>query len=342
MLGLRAFHFTQTCAQASAWARFISNVKPNRTNQFMRLEEVVNSIGESASVEFKSAIDPTNLQDKLEITKDIVALANSGGGSIVVGVEDDGSPSGADVSKLVSFDPANLTNLINQYTGIQFANFTISSRLKGNSTVCIISVEPVRVPIVFTRVGEYEIPETKKKKTAFALGSVYFRHGAKSEPGNTDDLRSFLERELNSIRRSWLENIAQVVEAPIGTSLRLVVDNPSLSGEAANQVHLTNDVNAPTMHLPNLNETHPFRGKEVLSQVNNVFHNSGVRILTHDLVCIRRVHAVARDPNMVIALNGGFTRYTKAFVAWLLSEFAKDGDFFFKTRDRERMLRPKD
>jgi TPR repeat protein len=27
MLGLRAFHFTQTCAQAAAWARFISNVK---------------------------------------------------------------------------------------------------------------------------------------------------------------------------------------------------------------------------------------------------------------------------------------------------------------------------
>lgn len=44
---------------------------------------------ESRSLDFKSAFDPASQADWCEIIKDIVAFANTGGGAIVIGLEDD-------------------------------------------------------------------------------------------------------------------------------------------------------------------------------------------------------------------------------------------------------------
>jgi predicted HTH transcriptional regulator len=52
---------------------------------------------EAADHDFKSTFDVNAPGDWLEIIKDIVAFANSGGGTILIGVNDDGTPSGAEV-----------------------------------------------------------------------------------------------------------------------------------------------------------------------------------------------------------------------------------------------------
>jgi predicted HTH transcriptional regulator len=49
---------------------------------------------ESTRVEFKEQLDPADGGDWCEVIKDIVAIANSGGGSIVLGIKNDGTPSG--------------------------------------------------------------------------------------------------------------------------------------------------------------------------------------------------------------------------------------------------------
>ena len=58
-------------------------------------------VGESASLDFKSSFDPESKQDWCELIKDIVAMSNSGGGSIVVGVDDDGNLSNSDIAPLL-------------------------------------------------------------------------------------------------------------------------------------------------------------------------------------------------------------------------------------------------
>ena len=65
---------------------------------------------ESAKVDFKRQFDPTSTPEWLELLKDIVALANSGGGAVVIGVADDGAPSQVDVSSLFAIDPAEVTD----------------------------------------------------------------------------------------------------------------------------------------------------------------------------------------------------------------------------------------
>ena len=50
---------------------------------------------ESKLIDFKSAFDPESTGDWCELVKDIVAMANSGGGAIVIGLDNSGSPSKA-------------------------------------------------------------------------------------------------------------------------------------------------------------------------------------------------------------------------------------------------------
>jgi predicted HTH transcriptional regulator len=52
---------------------------------------------ESATVDFKAAFDPKSKQDWCELIKDTMAMTNSGGGMLIVGIADDGSFSDYDV-----------------------------------------------------------------------------------------------------------------------------------------------------------------------------------------------------------------------------------------------------
>lgn len=251
---------------------------------------------ETTSVDFKSSFDPKATRDWLEVIKDIAAFANSGGGYILVGVNDDGSPSRADVSELLSVDPADLGNRIHKYTGHHLSEVELLECEKAGSEVCAIHVPAVNVPIIFTRVGEVELADSKKK-TIFALGTVYFRHGAKSEPGTSDDLRKFLERELELTRRSWLEGITKVVEAPTGSRIAVLPPEGSPTGPSGSlPMQLTSDPGAPAYYAVPLDKTHPYRQKEVLQLVNSKL--AGKRsVNSYDIVCIRRVYSIQKEIN---------------------------------------------
>lgn len=57
------------------------------------LERAENARRESKSLDFKREFDPMSTPEWCEIIKDIVAFANSGGGVIVFGVNNDGTNS---------------------------------------------------------------------------------------------------------------------------------------------------------------------------------------------------------------------------------------------------------
>lgn len=198
----------------------------------MSLEDLAAALArttESADVDFKSSFDNSVSRDWLELIKDIVAFANSGGGYILVGLDDDGLPTEYDADALLSIDTADFGNKLHKYTGQHFAAVNLMECAKQGSKLCAIRVGAARIPIVFTRVGEIELTDGKKK-TVFAIGTVYFRHGAKSEPGTSDDLRSFLERELEQTRRSWLDGIAKVVDAPTGSRFAVLPPEGTRTG----------------------------------------------------------------------------------------------------------------
>lgn len=293
---------------------------------------------EGADLDFKSTFDVNAPGDWLEIIKDISAFANSGGGTLLIGVNDDGMPSGADVAGALGIDPADLTNRIHKYTGTHFHSFEFAECEKAGHEICSVTVKSTRIPLVFTRVGTYE-PTPGKQKTVFSLGTVYFRHGAKSEPGTSDDLRAFLDRELELIRRSWLDGISKVVEAPAGSRIAILPPETQPTGPSgAVPIQLTNDPKAPAYYAVPIDTTHPFRQKEVVREVNTRL--AGKKSITsHDVLCVRRVHGVQKEIKFFYRQNYAAPRYSQAFVDWLIQKYSEDANFFEKAKHQADQIK---
>lgn len=288
---------------------------------------------ERDDVDFKSSFDPTSNRDWLELIKDVAAFANSGGGYILIGLNDDGTPAYSDVSGILAVDPSDLENRLFKYFGQHFSGVEIIETQKQGTEICALRISPARIPIVFSRVGETELPDGKKK-TVFALGTVYFRHGTKSEPGTTDDLRRFLERELEFTRKSWLDGIAKVVEAPAGSRFAVLPPEGSPTGPAGSlPMQLTNDPEAPAYYAVPLDQTHPHRQKEVVKEVNARLAGRK-SINMHDIICIRRVYEVQKNISFCYTQNFASPRYSQQFVDWIVAQYEANIDFFEQTRDK--------
>ena len=232
---------------------------------------------ESKHIEFKSTFDPEAAGEWCELIKDIVAIANSGGGILLFGVDSTGQPTGDSVANIAAIDPADIANKISKYTGPIDLDFTIHELSKRKKPLIAFVVKGVSVPIVFQKPGAYEVAE-HKPKSAFAKGTVYFRHGAKSEPGTTDDIRRSIERQLDLVRKSWLKGVRKVVQAPPGvqmmavralgtgnarnllSSVVRVVDDPE-----ATPVRLTRDRNLATGTF-----VHEEVSEAIFDEINNV------------------------------------------------------------------------
>jgi predicted HTH transcriptional regulator len=86
----------------------------------LRLQKAASAKRENKRIEFIDRFDPKQTKDWCEIVKEIVAIANSGGGAIVIGVRNDGSPSTKNISAFLELDPARITDQIAKYTDEQF------------------------------------------------------------------------------------------------------------------------------------------------------------------------------------------------------------------------------
>jgi hypothetical protein len=118
--------------------------------------------------------------------KDVAALANSGGGVILFGVDKRGEPTGA---PLPSALPPHTIETV-----------------KFGKRVLAMTVAEAPTPIV-------------------CEGVVYIRRGARSVPAMTEDLAQIVERRVEAARREWLGAVRRVVrepEAPV--AVRVVED----------------------------------------------------------------------------------------------------------------------
>lgn len=295
------------------------------------LTKALGATRESKAVEFKQAFDVNSQGDWYEVIKDIIALANSGGGVILFGVLNSGCPSGLDVAGVLSLDPADIANKITKYTGYDFSEFEISEQWKGPQRIAALAVMGVSIPIVFARPGTYDIGGGKQK-CAFSAGQVYFRHGAKSEPGTTDDLRRAFDRSMTALRKEWLRGVKKVVAAPIGSRLIVpgqeVRESPS---ELASPIRLVDDPKAPAYRKIDPDITHPYRGKEFLKMLNDRFGGT-VKITSHDLLCLRRLYHLEENPGFCHKPKFYAIQYSESLADWIVEQYARDEDFFEKAR----------
>jgi len=261
-------------------------------------------------------------------------MANSGGGAIIVGANDDGTPSGQDVSAVRTLDAADVANKVQRYTSEPFADVRVERDNRDGNEIAILVIGPADFPLAFTRPGTYPDPnDSVKQRNAFSVGTFYFRHGPKSEPGTTHDLRTWLQTRLDQVREEWLQGIRRVVTAPEGSRVEVLSpgevvargDDPSVA------VCIVDDPSAPTVQLRALDETHPWRQKELVRELNRRFAGKK-RVTTHDIQAIRRAHGVDDRPEFAYRLKYASARYSLQFADWIVAKYESDARFFQDAR----------
>jgi hypothetical protein len=288
---------------------------------------------ESKYIEFKEAFDPTSNGDWCEVIKDIVAIANSGGGIIAFGLDNTGNPTAARLDALAHLDPADVSNKISKYVGSVPLEFEVLELTKNGCTLYAFVIQPASIPIIFQKPGTYDIG-SGKQRTAFSVGTVYFRHGAKSEPGNSDDIRTVIERQLEFIRRSWIKGVRKVVQAPQGS--QIVAVRPGATSPLSPTVRVVNDPRATPVLLtrdPSRATTGTFVHEEVseaiFDEINNVIDANRVlargqcRFFLGPPVYYRiyaeRQHVKQRVEHMTVLLHSAICDFYAPALFWTLS-----------------------
>jgi hypothetical protein len=288
---------------------------------------------ESKTVDFKRSFDADGAADWCEIVKDLVAMANSGGGVILIGVEDDGSPAPpGSASAILSLDPAKITDKVAKYTGFQFDGFNITEGMRRGQAVGIVAIDAAPRPLVFEKPGTYPV-DARKQKTAFSAGTLYVRHGAKSEPATSEDVSRIIERALQAQRKEWMSGVRRVVNAPSGSMVSILPPGIRQSSDpSATPIRITSDPSAPEYRLVDPDATHPFRQKELITEVNAALPD-GQRINQFDIQAVRHLYAVESKPRYFHKAKFATAQYSPEFRDWLVEQFSRDRAFFSNARE---------
>jgi hypothetical protein len=262
---------------------------------------------------------------QLELIKDIVALANAGGGVIVWAQE-------------ATLDVEALARMIETYTD---QSPTLRRAELGHEAVTRVAlvVEPSDVPIAFSKAGTYG--DNGEARTVFAPGAIYFRHGAKSEPARRADLVRWRDRAVHDAQRDWLAGIRKVVHAPAGHSV--VVLPPSgvaSAGGISVEAKISARGTAPSFVPRNAEDIWPHRQQGLLNAVNRRLPRSAW-INGYDVMCVNRKYDVLKSrPDFAYKPHHlASPQYSDAYAAWLVERVQADPAFFREARVAYQMAR---
>lgn len=294
---------------------------------------------ESRYLDFKDRFDPDSTGEWVELIKDLVAMANSGGGVIVIGVRNSGDPAGSDVSRVLALDPATIADKLQRYTGEHFADFEVHEVKRAKQAVAAIVIGAAATPISFTHVGTYQVTvrgDKQKQKTAFSVGAVYVRHGAKSEPATTADLRDMIDRRVDAMREAWLGDIRKVVSAPPGSEIAVFTRGGSDDAGAPASIRLTTEPGAPVYGKLEPDQTHPYLQKDAIAEINSRLPKSVRKVNAYDVQAVRAALDVneTTHPEWIHQPKFGSKQYSDAFVDWMVEHHSTDDDFLQDARGR--------
>lgn len=274
---------------------------------------------------------------KFELIRDVVALANSGGG--VLQVVSDGRRDTAAVSSLSA---VVIVQQLAQYADSPFADVTVRVPDGASNPLVEIVVGAAEFPIGFRRSAP-RVPSNRlaEQQSVFSAGKFYFRRGDESVPGTSADLRTFFERMLTRVRRRWLRGFQRVLSQPIESMVakrhRSHDATPAVASAANLQpVRIVTDPDAPALQPQHVDRLYPWRQKDLVNELNT---RLGRRALTtYDIQAVQRQHQLDERPEFVFHLPGAGRRYSPAVAEWMIGQFGDDPEFFHRARFADQAM----
>lgn len=300
------------------------------------IQRAMTATQESKQLDFKAQFEDTH-ECWCGLVKDIIAMANTGGGILAFGLKSDGTPSGFDCSVLMSCDISVITNKVFKWTNYEFAELETLIVKRGTGDYAALIIGGAEVPIPFTKRGEWKTIEMKKK-TEFVEGTVYFRHGASSAPGTRPDFTKWIERYAAGERQRLMKGVRKMVAAPPGHVVAAVAAAPAYgetdTGASAVVARLSNDPAAVKIMPRRAADFHPHRGVELRERVNNAI--KGSKLNAHDITSINRAYNVLTDhPEFATRPHDKASpQYSDQYVEWIVDQANADPNFVRDARNK--------
>src|SRR4029079_16867276 len=133
-------------------------------------ERAGTAVRESKHLVFKPRFDAASEGDWCEITRDLVAMANSGGGIHLFGLERDATPSGFDPAGVLALDTASIGEKILRYSGVHYSGVEVISVERVGGWFAGMLVQGSTTPLPFAKAGTYTSGDGSLK-TAYAKGA---------------------------------------------------------------------------------------------------------------------------------------------------------------------------
>lgn len=166
---------------------------------------------ESAEVDYKSQLDLSQTRDRVELAKDIAAMAALGG-YILVGVDGRGVSTGTVTEgQIDAFDEARLMAQLRRYLPASVVVTVAGHPVGVDAKVVVIGVHAHKHGLVVMQGdGQYEI--NGKAVPVFRRGDIFVRHGTSSERAQQEDIHAALERVISARKEQWREEVYQDFE----------------------------------------------------------------------------------------------------------------------------------
>jgi hypothetical protein len=188
-----------------------------------RLLSLIRIGREEEALDYKRSYDLSGrfTKDRVEMVRDVVAMANTFGGYVVLGVNENRSgntilyePVGIAEDHLTSLDIDRLKPQIERYLNVSVPMKLQIHRLEEYDGQCfglIYVEESSGSPIIMEKDGQYQ-DQNGNSVEVFRAGDVFVRYGASSRRADQNSMREQISKMRRRERERWTEEILGVRE----------------------------------------------------------------------------------------------------------------------------------
>lgn len=204
---------SNTLNDEKALAQFVQTLEPLSNG---KTDFILNYKGETFYIDFKVSFNTNEQREWLKIAKDIYAFANTYGGYIVFGIRDKTFEKIGieDKDWKIIIDPDNIQKRINSYVLPPITSVTTAHNIIADKNFIIVHIPPsLGETHIVVKEGKYQ---NKKGEEVIELrkGEIYVRRSGSSVLIEPNDLNDIIKRRIDYYKKTLLQNIAKVVEAP--------------------------------------------------------------------------------------------------------------------------------
>ena len=295
------------------------------------LDRALGAKRQSKHVAFRASFDPSSDEQWCELVRDLVAMANTDGGALVLGLDAAGGPVGVDPAVVHALDRSSVIERVRLYTGYDFPELDVRRSEKDSRPLLAFVVARAAAPIPFSR----PCAATSGNRTSpISAGSVWVRRGRRSVPATRADLEAAIERRLDQERRTWRNRVAEVIKVPASVRVSSVTakgigDVQQVTDPGAPGIRIVDQPDAPAYRLENPDAVYPYRQKELIARLRELLPE-GTPISGHTLLTINWAHGTRERPEWTYHPKFGSVQYNEAFAQWIVEQVERDPQFLEK------------